>query len=254
MRYADFQLGISIPAGNPTAYITVDSLAALKLLKGWDRRNTTDSAASTIFEAFWFKLAHRLFDDELGKDLAEDALSTNTDTKLAVKNALANPDLKYWDDVTTPEKETRDAIMLMALQDAIADLKTRLGNDMTQWQWGKVHQITFRNQTLGKSGVAPIEAIFNRGPFPIIGSSSDVNAENHKPDFSVRSHPSWRMVLDLSDFNNSVAIHPTGQSGHAFNPHYDDMMQQWIAVQYNPFYWQRTDVVKNSEGALMLVP
>ncbi len=245
----------------PVVFKAVDGMplasevnTAVELLKKWDRRNTTDSAASTIFEAFWFKLAHKLFADDLGKEFAEDALSTNTPTKLAVKNALANPDLPYWDDVTTPAKEGQQAIILSALTETMTELKARLGNDTAQWQWGKVHQITFQNQTLGKSGVAPIEAIFNRGPFPIIGSSSAVNAQNHRPDFSVRSHPSWRMVVDLSNFNNSIAIHPTGQSGHAGHPHYDDMMQQWIAVQYNPFYWQRSEVEKKSEGTLVLTP
>ena len=229
--------------------------AAAQVLLQWDRRSVSGSVGATIFEAFWFRLAHTIFGDELGTELAKDALDTGTATKAAVRNLLADPENKFWDDVTTPEKESRETQVQRALQQAVTELALRLGKDMQQWQWGKVHQITFQNQTLGKSGVAPIEALFNRGPFVSDGASSAVNALNHRPDdFSVRSHPSWRMVVDLSDFNNSLAIHPTGQSGHAGHPHYDDMLQPWLAVQYNPFYWQRSDVEKNSEGTLTLIP
>jgi penicillin amidase len=229
--------------------------SAANELQKWDRRSTRDSAGATIFEAFWVQLAHAIFDDELGIDLAKDALDTGTATKAAVRNMLSNLDSEFWDDVNTSEKETHKMIVQRALLQAANQLTALMGKDMAQWQWGKVHVITFRNQTLGKSGVAPIEAIFNRGPFAVEGATSAVNAQSHKPDdFSVRAHLSWRMVVDLSDFNKSIAIHPTGQSGHAFHPHYDDMMQPWLAVQYNPLYWQRSDVTQNSEGTLILTP
>jgi penicillin amidase len=42
--------------------------------------------------------------------------------------------------------------------------------------WGDLHTVTFHNQSLGTSGVAPIEAIFNRGPYRASGGGSIVNA------------------------------------------------------------------------------
>jgi penicillin amidase len=35
-------------------------------------------------------------------------------------------------------------------------------------------------------------------------------------------------VVDLSDFGSSVAVHTTGQSGHAYHPNYFDMNPNWV--------------------------
>jgi acyl-homoserine lactone acylase PvdQ len=73
--------------------------------------------------------------------------------KTAVTNALADPYAPWWDDVNTSDiRETREQIIRLALFDAVNDLKSRLGSDVKQWQWGKLHTVVFPNQTLGKSG------------------------------------------------------------------------------------------------------
>ena len=227
---------------------------ALAALKAWDRIYRRDSIGATIFEAYWKHLAHNIFDDELGPELAKQVIDLQTPTKLAVKNTLAQADAPWWDNVTTPDKETRDTIVEQSLGAALAELTGKLGGDLSQWQWGKLHMITFQNQTLGKSGVAPIEALFNRGPFSVDGASSTVNAENTNQEFRVTSHPSWRMVVDLGDFNQSVAVHPTGQSGHAGHPHYDDMMKLWLEGRTQALLWQRADIEQGAEGRLQLMP
>ena len=62
------------------------------------------------------------------------------------------------------------------------------------------------------------------------------------------------MVVDLGDFTKSVAVHPTGQSGHTLSPHYDDMMKLWLEGRTQAFLWQRTDVERGAEGVLRLEP
>jgi len=227
---------------------------AWEMLNQWDRVYTRNSTGATIFEAFWKHLSHNIFEDEMGADLAKEVLDLGSPTKLAVANVLANRDAPWWDDVTTPRKEMREDIVYKSMSDALNELSARLGNDMQQWQWGKVHTITFKNQTLGKSGVAPIEALFNRGPYPVDGTTSTVNAENASADFSVQSHPSWRMVVDLANWNNSTAVHPTGQSGHTGHPHYADMMALWLEGRTQAFLWQRADVEQGAEGVLVAGP
>jgi len=63
-----------------------------------------------------------------------------------------------------------------------------------------------------------------------------------------------RMIVDLSDLNNSVTMHTTGQSGHAFHPHYDDMAPLWAAVEHYPMLWDQRAVIESAEGHLRLVP
>ncbi|MCZ7663245.1 MAG: penicillin acylase family protein [Thermoleophilia bacterium] len=98
--------------------------------------------------------------------------------------------------------------------------------------------------------------LFNRGPYPVSGSTSLVNACNWsaRESFEVVSAPSMRMVVDLSDFDASVAIHTTGQSGHAYNKHYTDMIDDWRNVRHRPMLWSRGKVEAAAEDALVLAP
>ncbi|MCS7325581.1 MAG: penicillin acylase family protein, partial [Thermoflexales bacterium] len=234
-----------------------DAAEAWRRLSEWDRAAERDSVGALIFETFWLQLAHALFDDELGDDeeLIKLAIGTGTETRLAVLNAVADPNAPWWDDRRTPEQETREEILNRALQRTLERLRARFGSNPQEWRWGRAHQVIFRNLTLGRSGVAPIEALFNRGPFPVSGASAAINNNGYRDEsFAVTSGPSWRLIADLADLRRSLAIHTTGQSGHAFHPHYDDMIPLWLEGRYNPLLWQREDVLQHAAATLVLQP
>jgi penicillin G amidase len=152
--------------------------------------------------------------------------------------------------------EIRDQIFTRAFAAAVAELESAQGKNPERWNWGDLHTVTFENQSLGQSGIAPIDALFNRGPFRTSGGSEIVNATGWdavKP-YQVESIPSQRMIVDLSDLSKSLAIHPTGQSGHAYHRHYIDMADLWRQVQYHPMLWERAQVEVVAEGHLRLVP
>lgn len=228
---------------------------ALDELRKWDRRSNKDSTGALIYEAFWRQLGQNIFKDELGDALSADALDRGTAERTAVTNALKDPSAKWWDDVTTASvKETREQIIVKSLKDSAAFLKSKFGDDPQKWKWASAHTVTFKNSTLGNSGISLVDSIFNRGPFAANGSSAAVNNVGSNADFSSTSGPSLRMIVDMSNMDNSLIIHTTGQSGHTYHPHYDDMIQKWLDIQYNPFYFARADVEKNSEGTLVLTP
>ena len=182
-------------------------------------------------------------------------LDTGTSTWTALRNVLNNDGAPWWDDVSTTARETRAGVMGAALDDAMQALTARFGADQSKWQWGAAHTAIFDNQTLGKSGVKPIEALFNRGPYPAEGGTGLVNAVGHRAsDFSVRAVPSMRMVVDLGDLTRSTLIHTTGQSGHTMHPHYDDMIPLWLNGKTNPMRWSRQDILADGGGTLTLTP
>ncbi len=227
----------------------------LRRLREWDRVSRRDSSAALIFETFWTQLAHALFDDEVGEALAGEVIGVLTETRLAVRNALADPAAPWWDDVNTPQQENRAQILTRALQQTARRLGERFGERPEQWQWGNAHTVTFPNQTLGRSGISSIEALFNRGPYPVDGASAAVNNTGGRSEsFAVLSGPSVRLVIDLADLRRSVAIHPTGQSGHTFHPHYDDFIPLWLNGAYHPLIWQREDAQQQADGTLLLKP
>jgi penicillin amidase len=249
--FADELLPEVLAAAEDGATIPVEVINALKQ---WDRRYTRDSQGALIYEAAKLSLARAVFADEAGP-LAPDAIGVGSSTQSALRAILRTEAAPWWDDTGTPGKETRREMLRRALEDAVKLLSARFGADVSTWRWGAAHAATFKNQTLGQSGIAPIERIFNRGPFPADGGTALVNAIGHSAqDFSVRSLPSLRMIIDMGDFERAQAIHTTGQSGHAFHPNYDDMIQPWLDGRYNPMRWSRAAVDAAAAQRLTLTP
>ncbi len=135
-------------------------------------------------------------------------------------------------------------------------MEDTLGNDPSKWTWGALHTSTFENGTLGKSGVFLIEDLFNRGPFPTSGGSGIVNATGWRASqgYEVTNVPSMRMIVDMSNLNNSVTVHTTGQSGHAYHPHYYDMSEMWANIDYYPMWWNFESITADTQGHLVLIP
>jgi penicillin amidase len=223
------------------------------LLVGWDFQQNSDSTAGAIFAAFWKHLLADTFADQLPQGY----LPTGSSRWFTViRELVKQPNSDWWDNYKTPVVENRDQIFQQAFGQAVDELERSFGKNASRWRWGNLHTVTFRNQTLGKSGIAPIEALFNRGPFPSAGGSSIVNATgwNAAKDYTVVSLPSMRMIVDLANWDNSVAIQTTGQSGHAFHRHYDDMIQSWRQFKYHPMLWQQEKVASSTANSLMLMP
>ena len=81
---------------------------------------------------------------------------------------------------TTPTTEdvveSRDDILRQAMLDARDELTKRQALDPDDWTWGHLHQLDLHNATLGESGIAPIERLFNRDGNGVGGGSSIVDA------------------------------------------------------------------------------
>jgi penicillin amidase len=234
---------------------TGNNSAALNILKNWDYQAKSDSSAAAIFESFWSHLLSNTFDNKLPKKYWPDDGSQWNEV---MRNLVKNPTDPFWDDKTTTNMvETRDDIIKKSWGDAVNELIGNYGSDMSKWNWGEMHTATFENQTLGQTGIGLIDSLFNRGPFQTSGGSSIVNATawaNVGKEYVVTDVPSMRMIVDLSNLSNSLTVHTTGESGHAYSQHYDDMSTMWAAIQYYPMLWDQQTVIQQTEGHLQLMP
>mgnify|MGYP001818508630 CR=1 FL=1 len=226
---------------------------ALAALLGWDLRNDADSTGAAVFGAFWRELQAAVFYDDLPEDLWPQGGSRWFAAIDVMLDAPAHP---LWDDAGTSGSEDRVTMLAIAFGAAVADLRDRLGGDVSSWAWGDLHTATFENQTLGQSGIGLIENRFNRGPYPTAGGESIVNAVGSDPTegFEVDWLPSMRMVIDLSDLDASLAIHTTGQSGHPYHEHYQDMIPLWLEGANTQMAWSRGAVEMASADRLVLLP
>lgn len=242
-----------------------DAQKVLDAIKGWDFVEQRDSVGAAAYQVFWLNLLRNTVDDELG-ELALDYVNGGDYNRVAMINLLAQPESKWWDNVTTPAVETRDDILKQSIETAAAQLAAELGNDAANWKWGKLHTATFKSQALGD---APVALIFNRGPVEVDGGTATVNNTGTGGNFSKaystppgkltaifaeRTVPSLRQIIDLGDLNASRFIHTTGESGVPTHPHYDDFIDKWRNIQFVPMWWTEADVKAHAEGTLTLTP
>ncbi len=225
----------------------------LDLLRSWDGFAYRDSVPAMIFEAMRVHLVTRTFGDELGEQLLNRSRSS---LQITLKNILPAPETHWFDDIYTEAVETRDEIVLLALEDTVAELTDRLGKDVESWTWGRLHTATFKNQSLGQSGIWLLEWLLNRGPVAVDGSSGTPNATGYSGSnpYAVGGVPSQRQLLDFQYFEESLSMHTTGQSGHPFHPHYDDMIDPWRNIEYHPMLWTRGQVEAAAVDYLVLTP
>ena len=239
---------------------------ALNELRKWDLRNEPEQTGASIFHAFYWKLVERTFAEEL-EDLFSDYLAASSQHLLLLSTLLENPDSPWFDDRATPVRETRDDIIQAAFRDALDFLGRRYGDAPHDWSWGRLHTATFSHQPLG--GVDGLSLLFNRGPvsppgsawtvfasrysFRTLAQADPVNAADPRL-FSTSSVSSQRMIVDLSDFGQSMAMLTTGQSGIPFHRHYSDMIRSWQETTLHPMLWDRADVEAETWEMLILEP
>jgi penicillin amidase len=115
---------------------------------------------------------------------------------------------------------------------------------------------TFRNATLGQSGIGVIEDIFNRGPYATNGSESVIQKTcwSANEPYEVDCIPALRQVIDLGDLSNSLMIHSVGQSGHPMHRYYDHFIDPWRNFEYHPSNWERGEAESGSSDTLILEP
>ncbi|MEA1903520.1 MAG: penicillin acylase family protein [Actinomycetota bacterium] len=246
---------LEVPDANHSDVAEMQSLLSAWQGESEEYQASGDSTVAAVYQATWRHVLLNTFTDELPEDQWPVGGSRWFEV---VKNLLESPDDPWWDDTTTPEVvEERDDILFKSMVDAHDELADLLGDNPTDWTWGELHIAHFENQTLGQSGIAPIEWLFNRtAPARVGGGPSIVNASGWDADksFLVDWVPSQRMVVDLSDLSNSTFIHTTGNSGHAFHRYYDNMIEAWTDGVHAPMYWTPEQVALNASSTLTLVP
>jgi len=211
------------------------------LLAGWDHRLAAGSGPAALFEIWFAKhlvpgLMRRLAPEGLA------AMVTVPDTQLAL--AL----LEQPDDPAQVEALLRDTLAA-----AWEDTTRLLGPDPAAWEWGRLHQGYFDHPL---SRFAPaLAAKLDVGPAPRGGSNLTLNNNGWRAkDFRVISGVSWRMVLDVGDWDRSFTINSPGQSGDPDSPHYRDMFPLWAADQSVPLLYTAAAVDAAAVRRILLRP
>ena len=176
-----------------------------------------------------------------------------------VKSLLRHPRDPWWDDRKTPDVvESRDEVLRRSLSQARLQLTASLGKNPDRWQWGRLHQVHLDQIPLGQPGVnSLVRHLVDTGPFEAPGGSSIVDAfawDASSGSFDVTAAPSMRMIVDLSDLDNSRWVNQTGISGHPWDSHYGDQTQAWLDGKDYPWPFSAKAVQKAAGDTLTFKP
>ncbi|MHC3462026.1 penicillin acylase family protein [Streptomyces flavovirens] len=263
---------------------------AQKLLEGWDYTQESDSAAAAYFNGVWRNILKLAFGNKLPKELRPKGECLNVrpaagtgpvdeQNKLVrecgqrdpdtaqpdggdrwyevVESILDDTDNEWWKVPAQGREEAidnRDQLFARAMEDARWELTAKLGKDISTWNWGRLHQLTLRNQTLGTEGPDLLQRALNRGPWNLGGGEAAVNATgwNAAGGYGVIWVPSMRMVVNVGDWDKSRWINLTGASGHAFSAHYTDQTDKWADGELLDWSYGRGAVDKSTVDTLTL--
>lgn len=247
----DEMAAILVPLILEQSYTDTDLLAAQDLLRGWNYQADMDSAPAALFMVFWQHLTENTASDNLPGDFQ---IGVGSRAKEIIRQLITEPDNPWWNDTSTSELERMEDILQLTLKESYRDLVKGQGKDPSTWQWGELHTVTFLHQVMDSFPF--VRNAFNRGPFQTAGGNEIVNATGWDPDnpYLVDWLPSMRMIIDLGNLDNSLSIHTTGQSGHAYHPHYIDMADLWRKIYYHPMPWNSRSIQNQAEALLILRP
>jgi len=230
---------------------------ALTILQTWDGRMSTQSVGAAIYAFTVRHLLDLVFAEKLGpwaryylSDSFTPFLSLNISVGKPVARLLtflAEEKLPWYDG-------DRSELLHRALADALAELADLQGNKINKkWQWGHMHKLAFRHP-LGDAKKL-LRPIFNRGPYPVPGDGQTIWVGIALPhDRRVVVAPSFRMILNLADWDQGKIITLGGQSGHPADPHYNDQTGRWLTGDYGATYWSRPIVEEHSVATQILHP
>jgi len=84
------------------------------------------------------------------------------------------------------------------------------------------------------------------------GNSFTVNITTN--NYNQTAGASFRIIADISDWNNSLGTNCPGQSGDPNSAHYSDLFEIWAEGKYFPIYYSRSKIESAAERVLILRP
>jgi penicillin amidase len=225
-----------------------------EILDDWDFQDDPDAVAPTLFQAVYLFFATAVFEDELGEDPTRMMLDTWYFWQERLQQMVVDGRSEWFDDVRTPNRtETATDLFVRAGRRAGAWLTARLGPDMDQWHWGRVHTLSL-NSPVARDGW--IGRILGTGPMPMGGSGETLYRGWYDANdpFAVTHCAALRMVVDFADPDKIRAVVPGGVTGRLFHPHHKDRVAAFMSGD-TEYWWFSDPAIETHTGStLVLTP
>jgi penicillin amidase len=101
-----------------------------------------------------------------------------------------------------------------------------------------------------------LDMLLDVGPFEIGGDGTTIfNTEySFSSPFETKLGPSMRFIYDFAKPDIFEFVLPTGQSGHFYSDHYDDMTDLWLDGKYVNVNTNLDSLRNKNHELLVLIP
>ncbi len=242
---------LSLPARTLVPYLKTLSLKgrakkAKKALKDWNFELQATSIPAAIYVA-WENEIKRMAHEQFVPDEAK-AFIKNLQLK-KVMDWITKPDTRFGQDPIAG----RDAFLSTAFERGVAFLEERLGNDLSQWQYGqKELKHTYIKHPLSKVVNDEIRNQLDFGPLPRGGNAYTPGSTGS--NYQQSSGASFRMLVNTGDWDAAIGTNSPGQSGNPESPFYRNLFKPWAEDDYFPIYFSREKVEEVTVSKTLLVP
>ncbi len=254
-KHVEKMLNDMIEIISTTKSLNKNEKIALEQLETWDKVLSKTSVAASIFETFYLKMIKNTMKDELGKDLFEKYFSIRLLVMNGFENIWMNDSSAWYDNIKTKKAETRADIIIESFKDAVKELEKMQGNNIDDWEWGKIHQLILEHP-MGK--VKLLDKIFelNTDAYPVGGSFHTISPYSNKSfndHYVVGYGPSQRHVYNTANWDESFSVIPTGISGIPASPYYCDQTKLYVNVEYHSDFVSRDKIEEDAKYKMKFV-
>ncbi len=211
----------------------------INLLTNWDFNLTPDSASAALWAVWYYQ--HLVPNIKILIDPYSQRPSGSSEIdSLMVLDLL--------------DTQKGKSIAYKSLAPAIEELKISLGKDPDKWQWGDLHQIRFSHPLINVVNKEMQKELIIQA-YPRGGSANTTNNTGFSgKNFDVRSGASFRMVIDVGNWDNSEMTNAPGQSGDPKSYFYDNLLEGWANDGGFPLLYSRAEINENLVLTLNLTP
>ena len=233
------------------------SAAAKERLLAWNGEMDAGLVEPTIYSAMRDALLKEVLETNLTEELAHDAwhpadrgLGSFSNRLKAQLVAMIGRD----DQSLLPKGDTWPTAVARALSKAVATLTDRLGDDMDQWKWERVHQARPKHNL--SAAFPELAELLDPPAIPTSGDGDTPLQGGYSPasPATVTSLSVARYSYDPSNWENSLWVVPLGSSGHPGSPHYADQSETWRQVKMIPMGYDWDAIKASSETEQSLEP
>lgn len=218
---------------------------ARRRLLAWDHVLDKNSVEAGIYVAFERRLLDNMQAVKV-PNAVQDYVSVSMKTTI---DFLLSPDGDFGDDPI----QARDMLLVRTLEQAVDDLRSKLGRDMDSWVYGQPNykHATIRHP-LSPALDSETRARLDVGPVPRGGHGFTVGNTGNGDNQT--GGASFRIFVDTRDWDQTLGMNTPGQVGDPESPFYDNLFDLWANDKVFPAFYSREKIESVTAQRLELMP